>query len=295
MPSSACRSLHQLQDLRLDGDVERGGRLVGDQQRRPADQRHGDHRPLAQPARQLEGIALRAPAPDRGSRPAAASRVSLRVAVRAGSRCGAACSASPTWSPIVWSGDSEVIGSWKMIEMRPPRIARIRGPSRGSLAMSIGLAGVFADRRTGSRRRVISPTIGRMPMMAWLITDLPDPDSPTSATVPPCGTRNETPRTASSRPPAMLKEILRFSYLQQIAHRRRSVCRPAPATWPMAARLARVTSSMSSRWSRAARAARATISSKPSILEFDADALAGEIEPERHPAAGFVAAQRVVA
>ena len=26
---------------------------------------------------------------------------------------------------MVWSGDSEVIGSWKMIEMRPPRIERI--------------------------------------------------------------------------------------------------------------------------------------------------------------------------
>ena len=46
----------QLQDLRLDGDVERRGRLVGDQQRRPADQRHGDHRPLPEPAGQLEGI-----------------------------------------------------------------------------------------------------------------------------------------------------------------------------------------------------------------------------------------------
>ena len=42
--------LDEAQDLRLDGDVERGGRLVGDQQRRPADQRHGDHGALAQAA-----------------------------------------------------------------------------------------------------------------------------------------------------------------------------------------------------------------------------------------------------
>ena len=48
--------LHQLQDLRLDRHVERGGRLVGDQQRRIADQRHRDHRPLAQPARELERV-----------------------------------------------------------------------------------------------------------------------------------------------------------------------------------------------------------------------------------------------
>ena len=48
--------LHEAQDLGLDGDVERGGRLVGDQQRRPADQRHGDHGALAQAAGQLERI-----------------------------------------------------------------------------------------------------------------------------------------------------------------------------------------------------------------------------------------------
>ena len=53
--------LHEAQDLGLDGDVERGGRLVGDQQRRPADQRHRDHRPLAQAARQLERISAQRP------------------------------------------------------------------------------------------------------------------------------------------------------------------------------------------------------------------------------------------
>ena len=31
MPSRRCRSRQQAQDLRLDGDVERRGRLVGDQ------------------------------------------------------------------------------------------------------------------------------------------------------------------------------------------------------------------------------------------------------------------------
>ncbi len=40
----------QLQDLRLDRHVERGRRLVGDQKRRLADQRHRDHRALAHAA-----------------------------------------------------------------------------------------------------------------------------------------------------------------------------------------------------------------------------------------------------
>jgi hypothetical protein len=47
---------NELQDLRLDRHVERGGRLVRDQERRAAHQRHRDHRALAQPARQFEGI-----------------------------------------------------------------------------------------------------------------------------------------------------------------------------------------------------------------------------------------------
>ncbi len=48
----------QLQDLRLDRDVERGRRLVRDEQRRLAGERHRDHHALAHAARQLVGILL---------------------------------------------------------------------------------------------------------------------------------------------------------------------------------------------------------------------------------------------
>jgi hypothetical protein len=41
-----------VEDLGLDGDVERRGRFVGDQQRRLAGQRHGDHGALAHAAGQ---------------------------------------------------------------------------------------------------------------------------------------------------------------------------------------------------------------------------------------------------
>ena len=53
MPISRCSSLQQLEDLRLDGDVERGGRLVGDQQVGLVGERHGDHHALALAAREL--------------------------------------------------------------------------------------------------------------------------------------------------------------------------------------------------------------------------------------------------
>ena len=54
----ALKATEQLQDLGLDADVERGRRLVGDQQIGRAGQSHGDHRPLAQAAGELmrEGL-----------------------------------------------------------------------------------------------------------------------------------------------------------------------------------------------------------------------------------------------
>ena len=51
----------QLEDLRLHGDVERGGRLVGEQQRRLAQQRHRDHDALAHAAREFVRIEPDAP------------------------------------------------------------------------------------------------------------------------------------------------------------------------------------------------------------------------------------------
>jgi hypothetical protein len=42
-------SLDELENLRLDGDVEGGCRLVGDEHRRVVNESHRDHRSLAHP------------------------------------------------------------------------------------------------------------------------------------------------------------------------------------------------------------------------------------------------------
>ena len=55
-PVRLAQVAHQAEDLSLDGDIERGGRLVGDQDRGVARQRHGDHDPLAHAARHLVGV-----------------------------------------------------------------------------------------------------------------------------------------------------------------------------------------------------------------------------------------------
>ena len=56
--NSRCRSLHQLEDLRLHRHVERGRGLVGDEQLRVADQRHRDHRALAHAAGELVRVVV---------------------------------------------------------------------------------------------------------------------------------------------------------------------------------------------------------------------------------------------
>ena len=56
MPSLRLQVLQQLEDLRLHGDVERGGRLVGDQEIGLVGERHGDHHALALAAGKLVRI-----------------------------------------------------------------------------------------------------------------------------------------------------------------------------------------------------------------------------------------------
>ena len=53
VPVSSLQVAHEVEDLGLDRDVERGRRLVGDQQLRLAGERHGDHHALRHAARHL--------------------------------------------------------------------------------------------------------------------------------------------------------------------------------------------------------------------------------------------------
>ena len=57
----AGQVLQQLQDLGLDGHVERRGGLVGEDERRVAGQRHGDHDPLAHAAAELVRVLAKPP------------------------------------------------------------------------------------------------------------------------------------------------------------------------------------------------------------------------------------------
>ena len=137
----------KLENLRLGRDVERRSRLVGDEEARLGEERHGDQDALAHAARQHDRI---------GSGDALGVRhahlpehlVDARHALRPVCARGRAADrrisgSSPIWSPMVKTGLSEVIGSWNTIDIAVPRSAsRSRGRKREKIASV----------ETGSRR-----------------------------------------------------------------------------------------------------------------------------------------------
>ena len=113
----------QLQDLRLHGDVERRGRLVGDEQVGLVGERHGDHDALALAAGELVRIGAEAAPRVADADEVEQSRACARAPPRSDSpRCSVRI--SPTCCSIVCSGLSEVIGSWNTMVMSSPRTRR---------------------------------------------------------------------------------------------------------------------------------------------------------------------------
>ena len=124
MPSRSRRSFIRLQDVRLDRHVERGRRLVGDQDVGLVGDRHRDHHPLALAARELVRI---------GAEPVLGvaqtdqpQEFDRALARRAAAMCLWISKVSAICFSSVCSGFSEVIGSWKTIAIRLPRTWRSR-------------------------------------------------------------------------------------------------------------------------------------------------------------------------
>ena len=114
---------HHLKHLRLDRHVERRGRLVRDDQPRVAADGEGDHHALPHPPAELVGIVLQSSLgvgdPDQGQQIRGPLKGLAVVIPRWSFR------ASESWNPMVSTGLSEVIGSWKTMAMSLPRTPRI--------------------------------------------------------------------------------------------------------------------------------------------------------------------------
>ena len=182
VPLLARQLLHLGQDLRLDGDVERGGRLVGDDQVGPVQQRDGDRHALAHAAGELVRIGARAARRGSGCPPCPAHRAP-GPAPRRGRRARARAPSRSSASSMRRTGLSVIIGSWKIMAMRLPRSARSCG------------SGSVVSRGPGSGccRAAMRPGGSTRPMMEKPVTVLPQPDSPTSPSTRPRARRERNP------------------------------------------------------------------------------------------------------
>ncbi len=200
---------HEVQNLRLDRDVEGGGGLVGDQQGRAADQRHRQHGPLPQAARQFERIhlvgALRVLEADE------TEHVLDFVVLLA---LGHFAVQHQRLADLVADAVDRRERGHRLLEDHADAAAAQRPDLRPvpSQTRDVDRRLVAAgDPRTGSVRPRTRPLRGSRPITHWEMTVLPDPDSPTSATVFPAGTRKLTPFTTSAAPPCMAKPMRRSS------------------------------------------------------------------------------------
>ena len=170
-PSVALQLSQQVEDLRLHRDVERRGRLVADDQLRLHRQRARDGDALALAAGELVRIALAA---HRGAgRPGRSARRCARGAPAASMSGRSASSPSSRMSNTRMRGFSDANGSWKMIWM-----SRRAALQRVAVAASNRLLPV--EQRAGLRSRAWRRSSCTM---ALPVVVLPQPDSPTSASV----------------------------------------------------------------------------------------------------------------
>ncbi len=163
--------------------------------------------------------------------------------------------ASAIWLPTVKTGFREVIGSWKIIEMSLPRI--FASSFSSSLARSRPSKTIFESGE-------IRPGASTSRITESAVTDLPLPDSPTTASVPPCAISKSIPSTARSMPFCVANHVLRFSTFSSGVTTCPSRCRTRPGTGTAMCRSSCASAISGSRVCRAESRARcsATVSSK---------------------------------
>ena len=154
----ATQAVDELQHLRLDGDIERRGRLVGDQQLWVVGKRRGNHNALALAA----GETMRHVIVARrrvGDADLAHQRDGAGARLGRARRSRWARMVSAIWSPTGHVGSRLAEGSWKIIDTSSPRICRnasspsptISRPLSRMLPRHGGAGGQQAHHRVGQR------------------------------------------------------------------------------------------------------------------------------------------------
>ena len=173
----AHQAAHLGEDLRLDRDVERGRRLVGDDQRPAGAAARSRSRRAGACRRRTGADRRRAAAPRPGCRRASApSTARARARALLDRRSCASSASAHLRRRCVSTGLSVIIGSWNTMAMRSPADARAARSAAGRRAPA---------RRAGSSRATIRPGGSTRPRSEKPVTLLPEPDSPTSPSTSP--------------------------------------------------------------------------------------------------------------
>src|SRR3954451_15658286 len=125
------------------------------------------------------------------------SRARNRAARFETSRCSRI--ASTSWTPMFFTGFSDVIGSWKIIAISSPRMPR----SWREFILSRSLPFQSACPELIVFTRALRPMIVRQ------VTLFPEPDSPTMPSVLPFATWKLTPSTSLTTPSSVRKCVRR--------------------------------------------------------------------------------------
>ena len=208
----------QVQDLRLGRDVERGRRLVGDQDAGLGGERQRDHDPLAQPARELERVAVD---PARRLRDADHLQQLDRARARRPLRQAGNAGGSPRSAGCRSCGRPRASSSAPGRRSRSRRrgCSHLRGPGRRAWR--------GRRRRPSARRSRIWPASTRpgrstIRRIERAVTLLPQPLSPTMPSVRPGSRSKETPSTARTMPSSWWNQVLKAAHREdRLSHRDR--------------------------------------------------------------------------
>jgi hypothetical protein len=185
---------HEVEDLRLDGHVERGGRLVGDQQLGVARQRHRDHHALAHPARHLVRVVLDAlgglgDADQVEHLGRLLHRLAVALLLVEHDRLG----------DLVADGVHRVEAGHRLLEDHRDLVAA----DAAHLALALLDQVLALEEHLAAAMRPGGTGISRI--TERLVTDLPEPDSPTTPSVSPLSRWKLTPSTALTVPSSVSK------------------------------------------------------------------------------------------
>ena len=179
-----ARAPEHVQDLGAGRVVQVAGRLVGEQEGRPVDERAGERHPLLLAGGQLVGtVALLA---RRGRPPPGRRAIAADSSRPSGSRAGHD------------EGQAHVLARRERIGTRLKNWKTKPVLRPAELRRRVVAEPADRRRRRGRPRR----SVGRSsPPRRWRSVLLPEPDGPITATNSPGSTASDTPRTASTSAP----------------------------------------------------------------------------------------------